>query len=574
MQACTIERMDRAIEQLADPLLSTQHQSLVERRRDVGRPFMLFVVGVGKAGKSSLINAIVGADVAPKAIVPLTWKIDTYQRSDTPRAVLRWDDGRETTHSLDEAKSLCATEEARARTADADGLLYTGAIVEARWHLPDIDLPSTVQIVDTPGLHQIRANLRDDPKAKRFRPLVASSPDLLGLAQIYLNKADAVLWVLDGNALAGVSGKAIADLAFYKRDQHAVINKIDTLGGVTSEEVEAHAEGLFGGLFGRYFAVSAKRARKEPDQWGMPSLMRFIKEEFIQQAAQKKMHASNTLVQVELEAAQEIATAEAARLSDAITDLNEAHAEISARLNERRATHDQAIQRDITNAFASSARTISAGFAQQVTSATFGEARRLFLTKVPERECVAIVEREACAADDALTVDARLTYGRLAIRGGAYDFAGRSSSTQMLLRSVDLKPFSFRAEKLTPSISADLRRWRAADSGKMSNAWEVLKKLASGTSRWERRATALRSEMESVGQDLQYRGCEAMANCLKSRLEQWQASAKRMVVEALGHDLGAATERAEALQQLSEWMRDERRTPLVLLPILDRMRDQ
>ena len=40
--------------------------------------FMLFIMGSGKNGKSTLINALLGQEKAEVNILPKTWKIDVY----------------------------------------------------------------------------------------------------------------------------------------------------------------------------------------------------------------------------------------------------------------------------------------------------------------------------------------------------------------------------------------------------------------------------------------------------------------------------------------------------------------
>ena len=45
---------------------------------DLNSPFLLFVVGDGKFGKSTLINALIGCEAAEAGQLPRTWKIDVF----------------------------------------------------------------------------------------------------------------------------------------------------------------------------------------------------------------------------------------------------------------------------------------------------------------------------------------------------------------------------------------------------------------------------------------------------------------------------------------------------------------
>ena len=56
--------------------------------------FNLVVLGQFKRGKSTLINALLGADLLPTAVVPLTSIVTIIQHGPQPHAVVRFLDGR------------------------------------------------------------------------------------------------------------------------------------------------------------------------------------------------------------------------------------------------------------------------------------------------------------------------------------------------------------------------------------------------------------------------------------------------------------------------------------------------
>src|SRR6266581_6007853 len=56
--------------------------------------FNLVVLGQFKRGKSTLINALLGADLLPTAVVPLTSIVTIIQPGPQPHAVVRFLDGR------------------------------------------------------------------------------------------------------------------------------------------------------------------------------------------------------------------------------------------------------------------------------------------------------------------------------------------------------------------------------------------------------------------------------------------------------------------------------------------------
>lgn len=56
--------------------------------------FNLVVLGQFKRGKSTLLNALLGADLLPTAVVPLTSMVTIIQPGPQPHAVVRFLDGR------------------------------------------------------------------------------------------------------------------------------------------------------------------------------------------------------------------------------------------------------------------------------------------------------------------------------------------------------------------------------------------------------------------------------------------------------------------------------------------------
>src|SRR6266496_5957573 len=57
--------------------------------------FNLVVLGQFKRGKSTLINALLGADLLPTAVVPLTSIVTIIQHGPEPRAIVSFFDGRQ-----------------------------------------------------------------------------------------------------------------------------------------------------------------------------------------------------------------------------------------------------------------------------------------------------------------------------------------------------------------------------------------------------------------------------------------------------------------------------------------------
>jgi GTP-binding protein EngB required for normal cell division len=103
------------------------------------------VVGEFKRGKSSLINALVGREVLPVGVLPLTSVPTVLERGEEGQ-VVEFADGRQEHHQLDRLAGF-VTEEAN------PGNRLGAVRVTARLHTPLLD--AGVRLVDTPGVGSV-----------------------------------------------------------------------------------------------------------------------------------------------------------------------------------------------------------------------------------------------------------------------------------------------------------------------------------------------------------------------------------------------------------------------------------
>jgi GTP-binding protein EngB required for normal cell division len=103
------------------------------------------VVGEFKRGKSSLLNALVGREVLPVGVLPLT-AVPTVLEQGEEALVVEYSDGRQEQHPLGQLASF-VTEEAN------PGNRLGVARVTARLHTPLLD--AGVRLVDTPGVGSV-----------------------------------------------------------------------------------------------------------------------------------------------------------------------------------------------------------------------------------------------------------------------------------------------------------------------------------------------------------------------------------------------------------------------------------
>jgi GTP-binding protein EngB required for normal cell division len=201
--------------------------------------FNLVVVGQFKRGKSSLMNAIIGRDLLPTGVLPLTSAITTLCYGPQERALLRFKGWSIEDEIPLERLPVYVTE--RGNPGNAKGLLT------ARVELPSPFLRRGLNFIDTPGIGS--AQTANTQTTYDFLP-----------------NADAVVFV------TSVEGPlAEAEVAFLQDIRHAmrvrklfiVVNKLDLLAEAEQKEVleylRAEIERQLGG-HAPIFPLSARQA--------------------------------------------------------------------------------------------------------------------------------------------------------------------------------------------------------------------------------------------------------------------------------------------------------------------------
>lgn len=227
----------REVAELAE---DTGSRSLAERLRSDRIPrleqerFHLVVLGEFNHGKTTFVNALLGAPVLPTGVTPTTAVIHHVVHGEraAAKAVA---DGHE--HGLPVEQV-------------ADYVVGGRAVADAVKYL-EIDYPAAildggVVLVDTPGVNDINSTRAE-------------------ITYSYLPRADAILFLLDAGQILKESERAfIANkLLSHSRDKVLfIINKIDLLDDDEREEAIAYARTHLARLVEepKVFAVSAQRA--------------------------------------------------------------------------------------------------------------------------------------------------------------------------------------------------------------------------------------------------------------------------------------------------------------------------
>lgn len=244
---------------------------------------MIFIIGNGNVGKSTLINSLIGYEVAETNFIPNTWKIDVYcPEQDKNNAIIKYTDGRKEKLQIDKVKKIINNEEEKSKQGKKDfneiknkefkllktkeeriemkkylgeKHLYESNVAEVRWPVDKNWILEKCLLVDTPGLNQ---NLH--------------SLDQLGDIHDYYHKADGVLWLLDGQTIQAANANTLFQelndvlqtVGGVRDNIVGVINRIDLVMKDGGEEavlkVCNDAKKIFGNKFSKIVNISAQQA--------------------------------------------------------------------------------------------------------------------------------------------------------------------------------------------------------------------------------------------------------------------------------------------------------------------------
>ena len=121
-----------------------QIRETVERIRT--RLYRVAVIGEFKRGKSSLINAIIGAEVLPTDVLPMTAAVTRVTYGDHRRILIRYKDGSSEERTVEELLDF-------ATKYDAEKEKTAATIREIEVTHPSVFCKNHIDILDTPGLN-------------------------------------------------------------------------------------------------------------------------------------------------------------------------------------------------------------------------------------------------------------------------------------------------------------------------------------------------------------------------------------------------------------------------------------
>lgn len=200
--------------------------------------FNLVVVGQFKRGKTCLINALMGSDLLPVAVVPLTSVVTVLSYGERIKATVLRHDGESTEIPLQDVASY-VTEVGNPKNEKN--------VREVHIELPSAYLKDGVRLIDTPGVGSVYQHNTD-------------------VAYRYLPHCDAALFLLSVEQPVGRAElDFLRDVQVYSNRIFFLLNKIDILSDPEIEESLAFSRNALEEAMGtqvKMFPVSAKLALK------------------------------------------------------------------------------------------------------------------------------------------------------------------------------------------------------------------------------------------------------------------------------------------------------------------------
>ena len=274
--------------------------------KELENPFLLFIMGSGNYGKSTLINAILQEKVIETSDIPNTWKLDLFIKSDNEKVEITYNDEREIIKSLSNGKKILKEEEDKFKISkkeiskkilsyknklSKDKLkefkieqerlhLYKSDINQIKYYLKNKKILNDFTIVDTPGLNQTLLK----NTVKRMNK--------------YYQKSDGVIWLIDAqNIVSKETNKLIEEINkidnLHEKKIIGVVNKIDIIKNDNDlERLKEKVNEIYNNKFNDIVYISARDALDgivNKDKYLIDNLYKSIESNFKQVCEKKQI---------------------------------------------------------------------------------------------------------------------------------------------------------------------------------------------------------------------------------------------------------------------------------------------
>ena len=252
---------------------------LLKSIEELKNPFLLFVIGSGKYGKTTLINSLIKDNLLKVDDIPNTWKLDTLIKAKKEKMDIIYKNNEVLNIDIEYGMNILKEEEMKYKKSKElirnnfniyktsnkrsigelklhkqtleDKYLYKSDIEEVKYYINKNGILENFIIVDTPGLNQ---NLKSNTKERMIN---------------YYNRADGVIWLLDAQNIVAKSSEELIEVLrkeYIIDDKFdniiCVVNKIDVINKNSREKILLKINELYKNKFKDIVLVSSKEALK------------------------------------------------------------------------------------------------------------------------------------------------------------------------------------------------------------------------------------------------------------------------------------------------------------------------
>lgn len=269
-------------ENRSEELLNFIEKEILKTKESINElknPFLLFVVGSGNYGKSTLINALLKDNLIETTDLPNTWKLDIFIKSQREKLEINYINDEKKILNLQSGKRVLKEEEEKYKqskkqvsrelkvykknTPNLDSMkeykesleekyLYKSNVSQVKYCIKNDTILNDFVIVDTPGLNQ---------------NLVKGTIDRM---KEYYRRSDGVIWIVDAqNIVSKVNNDIIDEISMLdstqitRKNMIAVINKMDIIRKNKHEDIKKIKDmvnEIYKDKFSDIIFISAKEA--------------------------------------------------------------------------------------------------------------------------------------------------------------------------------------------------------------------------------------------------------------------------------------------------------------------------